>query len=65
MTLLLSDMRTVRLQSLTFRITQSYDLRVSHLIMHPSVCKELVNYFTKNTALLHSRLIHNNIKIKI
>jgi hypothetical protein len=39
MTLLLSDMRTVRLQSLTFRITQSYDLRVSDLMMHPSVRK--------------------------
>jgi hypothetical protein len=37
----LSDMRTVRPQGLTFRITQPHGLRVQYLRMHPSLRKEL------------------------
>jgi len=37
MTSCLSDMRTVRPQGLTFRITQLYGLRVSYLRIQPSL----------------------------
>ncbi len=43
MTSCLSDMRTVRPQGLTFRITQLYGLRVQYLRIHPSLHKDEID----------------------
>ena len=48
MTSLLSDMRTVRPQGLTFRITQPHGLRILHLRATQAYCKELDELFGAN-----------------
>jgi len=49
----LSDMRTVRPQGLTFRITQLYGLRVWHLRIQPSRHKDEIDYFHDMTVFSH------------
>src|SRR5580704_9816101 len=64
MTSCLSDMRTVRPQGPTFRITQPYGLRVSYLRTHPSLRKGLNRIFPGYHGVFTSRLRDNEVKIR-
>jgi hypothetical protein len=60
MTSLLSDMRTVRPQGLTFRITQPHGLRILYVGTTLGHCKgqeQILSWY------LHARIQDNNVRI--
>src|SRR5258708_26061328 len=61
MTSCLSDMRTVRLQGMTFRITQLYGLRVWYLRIQPSL-QGRNRLSPRYDGVFTSRLRHNDLK---
>ena len=58
----LSDMRTVRPQGRTFRITQPYGLRPSYLAMHPRRCNRSNQIVIGNSVVIneaqYSKYVH-------
>jgi hypothetical protein len=60
MTSLLSDMRTVRPQGLTFRITQPHGLRILYLGTTLGDCKGQEQILLR---CLHARIQDNNVRI--
>ena len=61
MTSLLSDMRTVRPQGLTFRITQPHGLRISYLGTPQDHCKGRDEILSR---CLHATIRGNNVEIR-
>ena len=58
MTSLLSDMRTVRPQGLTFRITQPLGLRILHLRATQAYCKKLDEVLSCDATFFISPLLY-------